>query len=128
MSERYLWEVPVPPEVFELAAAQPLLPDPEAEDVDGLRAERASAARAAIVAEIGVIIASTLTDKQRRIVELHFFEGRSQADVAAQLGISQQVVSRQLFGVLRNGRRVGGAVRRLRRACEAAGLDPGQWV
>lgn len=127
MSERYLWEVPVPPEVFELAAASPLLPDPEAEEDDD-HADRAAAARAVIVAELGVIVSSTLTDKQRRIVQLYFFEGRSQVEVAAELGISQQVVSRQLFGVLRNGRRVGGAVRRLRQACEAAGLDPGQWV
>lgn len=128
MSERHLWEVPVPPEVFELAAAQPLLPEPDPDAGDDGDADRAAAARAAIVAELGVIVSSTLTDKQRRIVELYFFEGRSQTEVAAELGISQQVVSRQLFGVLRNGRRVGGAVRRLRKACEAAGLDPGQWV
>ena len=124
MSDRNLWEVPVPPEVFDLAAAVPLLP----EAADEGDAEAMAAARAAVVEQVAIIVASTLTDRQRRIVELYFYDGRSQADVAAELGISQQAVSRQLFGVLRNGRRVGGAVRRLRQACERAGLDPAQWV
>lgn len=124
MSDRNLWEVPVPPEVFDLAAAVPLLP----EVADEGDAEAMTAARAAVVEQIAVIVANTLTDKQRRIVELYFYDGRSQAEVAEELGVSQQTVSRQLFGVLRNGRRVGGAVRRLRQACERAGIDPSQWV
>src|SRR5687768_5439071 len=124
MSDRNLWEVPVPPEVFDLAAAGPLLPESTGEG----DAEAIAAARAAVVEQVAVIVANTLTDKQRRIVELYFYDGRSQTDVAAELGISQQAVSRQLFGVMRNGRRVGGAVRRLRQACERAGLDPSQWV
>ena len=125
MSDRNLWEVPVPPEVFDLAAAVPLLP--EAADDEG-DAEATAAARAAVIEQVAIIVANTLTDKQRRIVELYFYDGRSQADVAAALGVSQQTVSRQLFGVIRNGRRVGGAVRKLRQACERAGLDPSQWV
>ena len=100
MSDRNLWEVPVPPEVFDLAAAGPLLP----EMTDEGDAEVMAAARAAVVEQVAVIVANTLTDRQRRIVELYFYDGRSQADVAAELGISQQAVSRQLFGVMRNGR------------------------
>ena len=38
------------------------------------------------------------------------------------LGISQQVVSKQLFGVMRKGRRVGGAIRKLRKILEASGV------
>ena len=49
-------------------------------------------------------------------------------EIAAALGISQQVVSRHLFGVVRHGRRVGGATKKLRKALERAGVDPRKWV
>jgi len=57
-----------------------------------------------------------LSDKQREVVEAFFFEGLSQGQIARQLGITQQVVNKRLHGVLRRGRRVGGALRRLREA------------
>ena len=63
-----------------------------------------------------------------RIVELYFYDERTQQEIAAELGVSQQVVSRQLFGVIRDGRRIGGAVSRLRKACEKIGVDPEKWV
>jgi len=86
------------------------------------------AARREVLAGLAEVVRTGLTDKQRRIVELYFYEGRTQQDVAAELGVSQQVVSRQLFGVLRNGRRIGGAVARLRKICEERGWDPSEWV
>lgn len=57
-----------------------------------------------------------LTPRQRLIVEAHFFEGLSQEAVARRLGVTQQVVHKALFGDLRRGRRVGGALSRLRAA------------
>jgi RNA polymerase sigma factor (sigma-70 family) len=81
--------------------------------------------RAELVAALRELVATRLTDRQRRIVELYFYEGRTQAEIAAELGISQQVVSRQLFGVMREGRRVGGALKRLRDACAELGIE---WV
>lgn len=81
---------------------------------DGLR----DAVRAAV--------ASALTDKQREAVELFYFEGRSQGEIARALGISQQVVQRRLFGATRGGRVLGGALARLREAlapCLGNGLD-----
>ena len=57
---------------------------------------------------------SALTDKQRIAVELYFFEGLSQGDIADRLGVSQQVIHRRLYGARRNGRTVGGALARLR--------------
>lgn len=54
-----------------------------------------------------------LTAKQREVVYAYFFEGRSQSDIARDLGVSQQVVHKRIFGVVRNGRRVGGALKRL---------------
>lgn len=61
-------------------------------------------------------IASALTEKQREVVEAHFFEGRSEGQIAAELGITQQVVHKRLYGVVRDGHRIGGALRRLRAA------------
>ncbi len=55
----------------------------------------------------------SLTEKQREVVVAYFFEGRSQSDIARQLGVSQQVVHKRIFGVVRDGRRVGGALKRL---------------
>jgi DNA-directed RNA polymerase specialized sigma subunit len=69
--------------------------------------------------------ATRLTPRQRRIVELYFYEGRTQEEIAAELRISQQVVSRQLFGVVRGGKKVGGALKRLRDACAELGIE---WV
>ena len=80
------------------------------------------------VAQLRTIIESGLTPRQREIVQAYFFEGRTEAEIAQQLGIAQQVVSRHLFGVLRAGRRVGGAMAKLRRLAEAMGIDPGKWV
>lgn len=61
-------------------------------------------------------VASALTEKQRAVVEACFFEGLSQGDAARRLGISQQVVSKTLHGAPRDGRLVGGALRKLREA------------
>lgn len=74
------------------------------------------------------LVATGLTERQRQIVELVYGEQLTQAEAAERLGISQQVVSKQLFGVVRNGKRIGGALRRLRQLCEEHGLDPEQWV
>lgn len=57
-----------------------------------------------------------LTDRQRAIVQLFFYEGLSQGAIARRLGITQQVVQKTLHGAPRNGRIVGGALPRLRRA------------
>jgi len=59
-----------------------------------------------------------LTFKQRQAVELFFFEGLSQGDIARRLGVSQQVISRRLYGDRRAGRQVGGALAKLRAALE----------
>ena len=116
------WELPFDPGDLDAlpegvvdAPSQPR--DPEKERI-----------RNEVLAELGEIVRTRLTDKQRRIVELYFYDERTQQEIAAELGISQQVVSRQLFGVIRDGRRIGGAIGRLRKACESLGIDPEKWV
>lgn len=54
-----------------------------------------------------------LTPKQREVVTAYFFEGRSQSEIARALGVRQQVVHKRIFGVVRGGTRVGGALKRL---------------
>lgn len=77
---------------------------------------------------LATLVATGLTERQRQIVELYFTDGCTQAEIGERLGISQQVVSRQLFGVVRDGKRIGGAIRRLRVLCEEHGIDPERWV
>ncbi len=59
-------------------------------------------------------VSTALTEKQREAVELFFFEGLSQSEIARRLGVSQQVIQKRLFGVPRRGMVVGGALARLR--------------
>ena len=86
------------------------------------------AVRDEMLALLRELVATKLTTRQREIVELSFTDGLTQAEIAARLGITQQVVSKQLFGVVRDGRRIGGAIRRLRQLCEEHGIDPERWV
>ncbi len=57
---------------------------------------------------------TALTAKQREAVELFFFEGLSQSEIARRLGVSQQVVQKRLYGAHRRGVLIGGAIARLR--------------
>jgi len=61
-------------------------------------------------------VETVLTDKQREAVELFFFQGLSQSEIARELGVAQQVVQKRIFGANRRGALVGGAIARLREA------------
>ena len=114
------WEIPVDPDVLARFPAR-LQPDADPDPAK----ERL---RNAAVEQLRTIIASGLTLRQQEIVNAYFFEGRSEAEIARDLGIAQQVVSKHLFGALRAGRRVGGAMARLRKLAEEMGIDPAEWV
>ncbi|HOJ33025.1 MAG TPA: sigma factor-like helix-turn-helix DNA-binding protein [Candidatus Hydrogenedentes bacterium] len=62
------------------------------------------------------VIASELTPRQRQIVNLYYFHNMRQEEIAAALKIGQSTVSRHLFGTVRNGKRIGGAIPKLQRA------------
>ncbi len=66
-----------------------------------------------VAATLRAVVAETLTPRQREIVEWHFFEGLSQGEIARRLGVTQQVVQKSLYGVTRDGRPIGCALRRL---------------
>ncbi|MBI2390641.1 MAG: helix-turn-helix domain-containing protein [Deltaproteobacteria bacterium] len=61
-------------------------------------------------------VATALTDKQREAIELFFFEGLSQSEIARKLGVSQQVIQKRIYGANRGGVVIGGALARLREA------------
>jgi RNA polymerase sigma factor (sigma-70 family) len=115
--ERNWREVPFDPDVLDSWAVGAEPDEPEDPKRARLRAELIEALRD--------LVSTRLTDRQRRIVELYFYERRSQEEIAAELRVSQQSVSRQLFGVMRDGRKVGGALKRLRDACAELGIE---WV
>ncbi len=117
MTDDQFKEIPLAPEVLDARAAPSAASDEPDQALERQRDE--------LVRALRLVVARDLTQRQRRIIELYFFEGRTQQEVAEELGVSQQVVSRQLFGVMREGRKVGGAIRRLRKAFEELGLE---WV
>lgn len=86
---------------------------------DGAPESGLDARREALHRALREAVASALTERQRCLVEGYFFEGLSQGDLARKLGVAQQVVQRALFGTVRRGKRVGGALARLRAALGA---------
>jgi len=72
---------------------------------------------------VQALIEEVLTERQREVLSLYFLADMNQREIAARLGISQQAVSEHLYGKRRNGRSVGGAIQKLRRACKKRGLE-----
>ncbi|MEY2426161.1 MAG: hypothetical protein QOI61_1733 [Actinomycetota bacterium] len=120
--DAHFWELPFDPGLLAEIPADVFAPADENLDSGAARARRE------VLEELGDVVRTRLTQRQREIVELYFYAGRTQVEIADELGISQQAVSRQLFGVVRNGRRVGGALNRLRKIAADQGWDPSEWV
>ncbi len=74
---------------------------------------------------IHVLIDQVLTERQRDVVRLYFFEQKTQREVAEVLGISVASVSQHLFGKRRAGAAIGGAIPRLRKELEQLGSSLG---
>lgn len=125
----HFWEIEVAPEVLESLLIEPdfverLFITPEDERLDLEKAQLKQKA----LDQIHELISTRLTVQQRRVVEMYFYENKTQQEIAEMLGINQQVVSKHLFGVLRGGQQVGGAVKKLKKLCEKLGIDPQKWV
>ena len=48
--------------------------------------------------QLHAILGEVLTQKQKEVVSLHYFDNLNQRQIAERLGISQQVVSEHLYG------------------------------
>ena len=114
------WEVTISAESWRRFSTEDRLHYREPGETDR---QRAHAERArAFCPQIRAIIEEVLTDRQREVLLLYFFEGLNQRQIAERLGITQQSVGERLHGKARNGRAVGGALRKLRRVCAKRGF------
>ena len=77
---------------------------------------------AALFPRLDALIGEGLTGRQRETLVLYFQYGKTQQEIADILGISRRVVSQHLFGIMRNGKAVGGAVRKIQKLCEKQGI------
>jgi len=68
--------------------------------------------------EVFSLIENRLTQRQREVVKLYYLYGKTQEDIATILDLSQSTVSRHLFGTSRGGKKVGGAIPKLRKLIE----------
>ena len=75
-----------------------------------------------LVPQLNALMARTLTDRQREAMALYFEYGRTQQEISEIMGISRRVVSQHLFGITRNGKSVGGAVRKIQKLCRREGI------
>jgi DNA-directed RNA polymerase specialized sigma24 family protein len=69
------------------------------------------------------VVSEALTDRQREAVILYFCRRKTQTDISRLLGISRRVLGQHLFGIRRDGKRVGGAVKKMRKHCAKRGID-----
>jgi FixJ family two-component response regulator len=62
------------------------------------------------------IMNDKLTKRQSEVIQLYYVHGKTQEDIAAILNLTQSTVSRHLFGTVRGGKKVGGAIPKLQKA------------
>lgn len=74
------------------------------------------------IRKLDALIDRSLTKKQREAAVLYFKYGKTQQEISELLGISRRVVSQHLFGITRNGRCVGGVVKKLQKLCRKRGI------
>jgi len=116
------WEVTISEESWERFSSEDHLyyePPGEAE-----RRHRSQERAQALSARLWQVIDEALTPRQREVLLLCFVEELNQRQIAERLGITQQSVCEHLYGKVRNGRAVGGAIRKLRKECIRRGI---QW-
>ena len=61
------------------------------------------------------LVETKLTRRQKEVVKLHFILGKNQGEIAEILDLTQSTVSRHLFGTVRGGKKVGGAIPKLQK-------------
>ena len=71
-----------------------------------------------VLPAVSGLIDTHLTDRQRDILRLYYFKGMTQVEIAEELALTQSTVSRHLFGTTRGGKKVGGAIAKLRKVLE----------
>ncbi|MBN2307424.1 MAG: sigma-70 family RNA polymerase sigma factor [Candidatus Hydrogenedentes bacterium] len=116
------WEVPIDSSFLENVPTEGALWFETREDRERRHAMREFFQR--VLPAVEELIEAQLTGRQKEVIRLYYFQGLTQEDIAAQLELSQSTVSRHLFGTVRNGRKVGGALNKLRKAVERSTSGP----
>ena len=93
----------------------------ETEEERELRYEKEDKTRE-ITPLIMEIIENDLTEMQRNCIKMYFLCGRTQQEVARELGISRRVVTQHIYGIHRRGKQVGGGIKKIRKICEERGI------
>ncbi len=107
------WEVPVDQHILDQFSLEQ---NPHYETQDDVQARRRQRGRTArLMPLVFHLMDEVLTPTQREIVHLYFFKKMTQHEISQQLGISVPSVSQHLFGKSRGGKRVGGAIPKLRK-------------
>ncbi len=73
-----------------------------------------------VLPSVDEFIENCLTRRQMEVVRLYYFYGKTQEDIAVILQLTQSTVSRHLFGTVRRGKKVGGAIPKLRKLIDKA--------
>lgn len=95
-------------------------------NADRDRREMLEDLRREMVDALAWIMADSLSQRQRDVLQLHYVVGLTEVDVAAILRISQPTVSQHLTGKKRGRKKVGGALAKLRKAIRRAVVDNDQ--
>lgn len=69
------------------------------------------------------IIENDLSEMQRNCIKQHFLCRKTREEVAYALGISRRVVTQHIYGIRRNGKRVGGGIKKIRKICQQRGIS-----
>ena len=110
------WEIPTAINTLDRVSAQKALWFENEVDRERRYAMRAFFEN--VADSVGDLIEEELTDRQREVVKLYYFYGKTQEDIAHILNVTQSTVSRHLFGTTRDGKKVGGAIPKLRKAVD----------
>lgn len=115
------WEVAFPPDKMDdFSEGDAIWYETEEEKESRYQMEGKKRKIAPLIMEI---IENDLTRMQRDCIKLHFLCGRTQQEVASELGISRRVVTQHIYGIRRRGKQVGGGIRKIRKICQERGIS-----
>lgn len=69
------------------------------------------------------IIESEPTEMQKSCIKMYFLDQKNCEDIANHLGISRGVVTQHIYGIVRNGKRIGGGIQKIKKICEKKGIS-----
>lgn len=114
------WEILFPPgEMDNFSHEEAIWHETEAERESRYNKEDKKCKIAPLIMEI---IENDLTEMQRNCIKMYFLCGRTQQEVARELGISRRVVTQHIYGIHRRGKQIGGGIKKIRKICEERGI------